>query len=169
MNAPGPEGPAFLPGDPQRPAGLRPGDRPHAESGKIKASPIPRSFHSSGAFFPSWLHRLSQEVTRMKQRKPSARISRRLGAALLAAATLWTVSVTAGSTDRRRGLAVPEAGGAPGPAALAAGGPRPAGRPVRRRGADPEPVAPAAFRPAGDQRSPAAGGGGRRKPRPPPR
>ena len=35
----------------------------------------------------------------MKQRKPSARISRRLGAALLAAATLWTVSVTAGSTD----------------------------------------------------------------------
>lgn len=35
----------------------------------------------------------------MKQRKPSARISRRLGAALLAAATLWAVSVTAGSTD----------------------------------------------------------------------
>ena len=35
----------------------------------------------------------------MKQSKPSARISRRLGAALLAAATLWTVSVTAGSTD----------------------------------------------------------------------
>ena len=35
----------------------------------------------------------------MKQRKPPARISRRLGAALLAAATLWTVSVTAGSTD----------------------------------------------------------------------
>ena len=35
----------------------------------------------------------------MKQRKPSARISRRLGAGLLAAATLWTVSVTAGSTD----------------------------------------------------------------------
>lgn len=35
----------------------------------------------------------------MKQRKPSARISRQLGAALLAAATLWTVSVTAGSTD----------------------------------------------------------------------
>ena len=38
----------------------------------------------------------------MKQRKPSARISRRLGAALLAAATLWTVSVTAGSTDAAR-------------------------------------------------------------------
>ena len=35
----------------------------------------------------------------MKQRKPSARISRPLGAALLAAATLWAVSVTAGSTD----------------------------------------------------------------------
>ena len=35
----------------------------------------------------------------MKQRTPSARISRQLGAALLAAATLWTVSVTAGSTD----------------------------------------------------------------------
>ena len=35
----------------------------------------------------------------MKQRKPSAWISRRLGAALLAAATLWAVSVTAGSTD----------------------------------------------------------------------
>ena len=35
----------------------------------------------------------------MKQRKPSARISRRLGAALLAAATQRTVSVTAGSTD----------------------------------------------------------------------
>ena len=35
----------------------------------------------------------------MTQRKPSARISRRLGAALLAAATLWAVSVTAGSTD----------------------------------------------------------------------
>lgn len=35
----------------------------------------------------------------MKQRKPSARISRRLGAALLASATLWAVSVTAGSTD----------------------------------------------------------------------
>lgn len=35
----------------------------------------------------------------MKQRKPSARISRQLGAALLAAATLWAVSVTAGSTD----------------------------------------------------------------------
>ena len=35
----------------------------------------------------------------MKQRKPSARISRRLGAALLAVATLWAVSVTAGSTD----------------------------------------------------------------------
>ena len=35
----------------------------------------------------------------MKQRKPSAQISRRLGAALLAAATLWAVSVTAGSTD----------------------------------------------------------------------
>ena len=35
----------------------------------------------------------------MKQRKPSARISRRLGAALLAAATLWAVSVTAGRTD----------------------------------------------------------------------
>ena len=34
----------------------------------------------------------------MKQRKP-ARISRPLGAALLAAATLWAVSVTAGSTD----------------------------------------------------------------------
>ena len=35
----------------------------------------------------------------MKQRKRSARISRPLGAALLAAATLWSVSVTAGSTD----------------------------------------------------------------------
>ena len=35
----------------------------------------------------------------MRQRKLPARISRRLGAALLAAATLWTVSVTAGSTD----------------------------------------------------------------------
>ena len=35
----------------------------------------------------------------MKQRKLPTRISRKLGALLLAAATLWTVSVTAGSTD----------------------------------------------------------------------
>ena len=35
----------------------------------------------------------------MRQRKLPARISRRLGAALLAGVTLWTVSVTAGSTD----------------------------------------------------------------------
>lgn len=35
----------------------------------------------------------------MKQRKPSGRISRRLGASLLAAATLWAVSVTAGSSS----------------------------------------------------------------------
>ena len=35
----------------------------------------------------------------MKQRKLPTRISRRLGALLLTAATLWTVSVTAGSTD----------------------------------------------------------------------
>ena len=37
----------------------------------------------------------------MKQRKPSARISRRLGAALLAAATLWAVSVTAWQSLKR--------------------------------------------------------------------
>lgn len=49
--------------------------------------------------FPSWQHRLSQEVKNMRQRKLPARISRRLGAALLAGVTLWTVSVTAGSTD----------------------------------------------------------------------
>ena len=35
----------------------------------------------------------------MRQRKLPTRISRKLGALLLAAATLWTVSVTAGSTD----------------------------------------------------------------------
>ena len=35
----------------------------------------------------------------MKQRKLPTRISRKLGALLLTAATLWTVSVTAGSTD----------------------------------------------------------------------
>ena len=35
----------------------------------------------------------------MRQRKLPTRISRRLGAALLAGVTLWTVSVTAGSTD----------------------------------------------------------------------
>ena len=35
----------------------------------------------------------------MRQRKLPARISRRLGAALMAGVTLWTVSVTAGSTD----------------------------------------------------------------------
>ena len=35
----------------------------------------------------------------MEQRKFPPRISRKLGALLLAAATLWTVSVTAGSTD----------------------------------------------------------------------
>lgn len=35
----------------------------------------------------------------MRQRKLPARISQRLGAALLAGVTLWTVSVTAGSTD----------------------------------------------------------------------
>lgn len=60
-----------------------------------------RRTHGSppGAFFPFWQHRLSQEVKNMRQRKLPARISRRLGAALLAGVTLWTVSVTAGSTD----------------------------------------------------------------------
>ena len=35
----------------------------------------------------------------MKQKKLPTRVSRGLGAALLSAATLWTVCVTAGSTD----------------------------------------------------------------------
>ena len=51
-----------------------------------------------GHFFDLWRIRLSQEVKQM-ERKRFARLSQRLGALLLAGATLWTVYATAGSVD----------------------------------------------------------------------
>ena len=55
-------------------------------------------FSLDGHFSDPWRIRLSQEVKQM-ERKRFARLSQRLGALLLAGATLWTVYATAGSVD----------------------------------------------------------------------
>ena len=51
-----------------------------------------------GHFFISGRIGLSQEVKRMKRKNRFSELLRPLGALALAGATLWTVSVTAGST-----------------------------------------------------------------------
>lgn len=94
------------------------------------------------------------------ERKRFARLSQRLGALLLAGATLWTVYTTAGSVDAGRSVDGREEGIAAGAAPVAVRGDGTAGRTFGAVRTDAESGADLAFRTRRDLRPAASGGGG---------